>query len=143
MSEPTNSSLRRFISLESVMLVVILGVTGSSVYFLQQKRIERLQAHNQALQQQVASLQADNINQQRAIEGLNTTKSTLTANLQLLCQQRQTRLGVFLKSALGGLVETGSRDFAEKWNQICGTPLPSPIPTPVDQSGNAMPGALK
>lgn len=123
-----NSSPRRFVSIESLLLIAILGITGSGVYFLQQKRIERLQAHNQALQQQVASLQADNRNQQQAIEGLNSAKSTLTANLQLLCQQRPTRLSLFFKSALNGLVENGSNDFAEKWQQVCGSSLASPTP---------------
>ncbi|NJO80504.1 MAG: hypothetical protein HC827_19690 [Cyanobacteria bacterium RM1_2_2] len=120
-----NSSPRRFVSLEALMLIAILGITGSGVYFLQQQRIERLQAQNQALQQQIASLQADNINQQQAIEGLNSAKSTLTANLQLLCQQPQTRISLFFKKALGGLMDNGSSDFAETWQQVCGNALPS------------------
>lgn len=116
------------VSLEALMLVVIIGITGSGVYFLQQQRIERLQAQNQALQQQVAALQADNLNQRRTIEGLNSAKSTLTANIQLLCQQPQTRIGLFFKNALNGLVENGSGDFAEKWQQVCGSASPSPTP---------------
>jgi hypothetical protein len=123
-----NLSPRRFISIESLLLVMVLGITSSSVYFLQQKRIEHLQAQNQALQQQIATLQADNINQQRTIEGLNAAKTTLTANLQLLCQQRPTRIGLFFKSAFNGLMENGSDNFAEKWQQICGSSSTSPVP---------------
>lgn len=125
-----NASLHRFISIEALLLIVILGITGSGVYFLQQKRIERLQAQNQALQQQIATLKADNLSQQRTIEGLNSAKSTLTANLQLLCQQPQTRIGLFFKNALNGLVENGSGDFAEKWQQVCGSVQPSLTPLP-------------
>lgn len=116
------------VSLEALILVVLVGITGSGVYFLQQQRIERLQAQNQVLQQQVASLQADNKNQQRTIEGLNAAKSALTANLQLLCQQPQTRIGLFFKNALNGLVENGSGDFSAKWQQVCGSVSPSPTP---------------
>jgi uncharacterized protein HemX len=128
MSDSKMNSVPRRVSLEALMLIAMLSITASGVYFLQQQRIERLQAQNQALEQQVASLKADNMNQQRAIEGLNSAKTTLTANLQLLCQQRPTRISLFFKNALNGLMENGSSDFAEKWQQVCGTTLPSPTP---------------
>lgn len=122
--------IQRFNGMEALILVLVLGVTGSGVYVLQQKRIDRLQAHNQALQEKVALLEADNTHQQRAIEDLSSSRSTLTANLQLLCRQRQTRLGTFVERALGGLVEN---DFAPKWSQICEgatSPLTNPIQYP-------------
>jgi uncharacterized protein HemX len=127
MSDLKASSPQR-VSIEALILVAILGIAGTGVYLLQQQRIERLQAQNQALQQQIASLQADNINQRQAIEGLNTAKSTLTANLQLLCQQRETRISLFFKSALNELMNRDSGGFAETWQQVCGNPLPSSTP---------------
>jgi uncharacterized protein HemX len=105
-----------FVGLAVSSLLATFSAVGYSVYTFQQQKIDRLQAENQVLQQQIAKIQTTNAQLQQTNTELTTANTTLTADLQVVCQRTHTRFLVFLQQKLDALLE---RDFAQQWQQIC------------------------
>lgn len=106
--------------------LLVLGGTSGGIYLIQQQRLDQLQAQNQMLQQQVDVLTVENQSKQQQIAALSSDQSRLTANLQVLCQQPQSRIRMFFERAFDGLIEN---DFAAKWSQACeGVVSPTQLP---------------
>lgn len=98
------------------LLFVAFAAVGYGVHLFQQEKIDRLQAANRALQQQVTNLQTTVTEQRQVIDGLTAANGSLTANLQLVCQQSQSRFSILLQQKIDDFIE---HDFANRWQQIC------------------------
>jgi uncharacterized protein HemX len=102
--------------LEISIFLLLVSAVAYGVFAVQQKKIDRLQAENQTLKQQIASLQSANTEQQSKIAGLTQVTTDLKTSLQTVCQESQASFLARLEDRLDNLLE---HDFTVRWKQIC------------------------